>query len=85
MMKEANPKGDTLSRENKSVCMKKPFFGKNDKQPFGLCAKQAHCLQEGEYTKQQLCVANNAKCAGAPCFQQNFGWLPGGCLHLFSV
>lgn len=32
MMKKANPKDTTLPRENKSLCMKKPFFGKNDKQ-----------------------------------------------------
>lgn len=43
MMKETNPKDDTLPRGNKSLCMKKPFFGKNDKQRFGLYAKQAHC------------------------------------------
>lgn len=43
MMKETNPKDDTHPKENKSLCMKEPFLGKNDKQQFGLYAKQAHC------------------------------------------
>lgn len=31
MIKETNPKDDTLPRENKR-CMKEPFFRKHDKQ-----------------------------------------------------
>jgi len=60
-MKETNPKDDTLPRENKRWCRKKPLFGKHDEQWFGRCKTSSLLAGGYEHKNSNNCVTNNAK------------------------
>lgn len=66
MMKETNPKDDTLPGENKSVCMKKPFFGKSDKRPVWTLCKTSSLLAGGYVYKTATMRCEQCKMAEAP-------------------